>query len=274
MSEEHADIDPLVTAIGDGFAALVDAPVRGAPQRPRHPVRRPARGARRAPAPRGDRGAAPGAAGDDPRGVPGGREGDREVVPGPRHAVHRRLGAGGVARGGPRRRCSPLPARLTGSCTRWCVAASSGPRRARSATATAASGTESGPVATPRTCSAHAIARSASTTRERQVTDCMSWGAALEPQPVPFGREPAQVRRHPPPRREVLRTLARLGRLIALAEHREGDREVAVDRARHDRDARDGHPAGQRAQPLDAAPGERLVPDEAGDTAPARRPRR
>lgn len=26
MSEEHADIDPLVTAIGDGFAALVDHP--------------------------------------------------------------------------------------------------------------------------------------------------------------------------------------------------------------------------------------------------------
>ena len=64
--------------------------------------------------------------------------GDREVLPGARRALHRRLGDGGPARGGPRRRCSPWPAPRTGCCTRWCVAASSGPRPGRSATATAA----------------------------------------------------------------------------------------------------------------------------------------
>ena len=81
MSEEHADIDPLVDGVRRRLRRRRRAPVRGASQRARHPPRRPARGARRAPAPRGDRGAAPRAAGDDARGVPGGRAGDREVVP-------------------------------------------------------------------------------------------------------------------------------------------------------------------------------------------------
>ena len=40
-----------------------------------------------------------------------------------------------------------------------------------------------------------------------------------------------------------------------------GHREVAVDRAGDDGDAGDRHPPGQRAEDLDAAPGEHLVTD-------------
>ena len=112
------------------------APVRGAPQRPRHPRHRPARGAGRAPASRGERRAAPGPAGDDDAGVPRGGEGDREVVPGPRHPVHRRLGPVRPARRRPATRCSPWRVPPTASWTRWCGVGSLAPRRAPSGTAT------------------------------------------------------------------------------------------------------------------------------------------
>ena len=237
MCEEHADIDPLVTACGDGFAAVVEHPCeehRNAldirltglrevldehlrheetvvlPLVQRVMTTRSTRRSRR-------------------------RSGSRT-----RCATCRSSSAGRCT-GCPRRpatRCSPSPVPRTGCCTRSCVAVSSGPRRAPSATATAAPGPEPG--ARLRTTSRAVARRSA---------------------------KPAQVGRHPPPRRRAPPPAS----AQAVASSRSPStaramREVAVDRAGRRRRCRTP-PSGrwQRAQVLDAAPGERLVAEERGD---------
>ena len=141
MSEEHADIDPLVKAIRDGFAALVEHPCEE--HRNALDIR-----------------------------IAGLREVldthlrheetvvfplvQRVMTPEQYEAVEKAIGTSYPVRGcrsssggpctacpgTPARRCSPSPARPTRCCTPSCVAVSSGPRRVPSATATVAPGDE------------------------------------------------------------------------------------------------------------------------------------
>ena len=115
MSDEHADIDPLVGACADGFAAVVEHPC----EEHRNALDIRLTGLREV--------LDEHLRHEETVVLPlvqrvmttqeylGGRGGDREVVPGARHAVHRRLGAVRPARRRPATRCSRWPVPPTAS---------------------------------------------------------------------------------------------------------------------------------------------------------------